>query len=177
MLISNTFFLVGGKMSLCGGADGYVLVHRGPSSGCHRDAPGLPLPNTGNSSIQEIMPSVLPRNQFSLPQWSCDGLVHRGVGPPSQNSPEGPHHRRSETSVVRRPFCLFVCSWDERNHAELILLIRIICVAKACYPISLPLGDMLSYKDENGRCSLFWDNRIAADNEQCPTVLLNFIAL
>lgn len=54
-------------MSLCGGADGYVLVHRGPPSGCHRDASSLPLPNNGNSSIQKSLPSVLPRNQFSLP--------------------------------------------------------------------------------------------------------------
>lgn len=77
-------------MSLCGGADGCVLVHRDSSSGCHCNASSLPLPNTGNSPIQENMPSVLPRNQFSLPERSCDGLVHRGVGPASQNSPEGP---------------------------------------------------------------------------------------
>lgn len=89
-------------MSLCGGADGYVLVHRGPPSGRHCDAPGLPLPNTGNSAIQTSLPSVLPGNQFSLPQWSCDGVVHRGVGPASQNRPEGPHYCRSETSLVRK---------------------------------------------------------------------------
>lgn len=89
-------------MSLCGVADGYVLVHRGPSSGRHCDASGLPLPNTWNSPIQEIMPSVLPRNQFSLPQRSFDGLVHRGVGPASQNCPEGPHHCRSKTCMVRQ---------------------------------------------------------------------------
>lgn len=79
-------------MSLCGGADGYVLVHRGPPSGCHRDASSLPLPNTGNTPIQESMPSVLPRNQFSLPERSSDGLVHRGVGPAPQDSPEGPQY-------------------------------------------------------------------------------------
>lgn len=63
-------------MSLCGDTDGDVLVHRGPSSGCHCHASSLPLSNTGNSSIQKSLPSVLPRNQLSLPQWSCDGVVH-----------------------------------------------------------------------------------------------------
>lgn len=89
-------------MSLCGDADGYVLVHRGPSSGRHCDASGLPLPNTGNSSIQNSLPSVLPRNQFSLPQWSSDGVVHRGLRSASQNRSEGPHYRRSKTSLVRK---------------------------------------------------------------------------
>lgn len=63
-------------MSLCGAADGDVLVHRGPSSGCHRYASSLPLSNSGNSSIQKSLPSVLPRNQLSLPQRSCDGVFH-----------------------------------------------------------------------------------------------------
>lgn len=77
-------------MSLCGGADGYVLVHRGPSSRCHCDASSLPLPDTGNSSIQESMSTVLPGNQFSLPERPRHGLIHRGMGAASQNSPEGP---------------------------------------------------------------------------------------
>lgn len=89
-------------MSLRGSADGNVLVHRGPSSGRHCNASSLPLPNTGNSSSQESLPSVLPRNHFSLPQRSCDGLIHRGVGPASQDSPEGPYYCRSKASLVRK---------------------------------------------------------------------------
>lgn len=89
-------------MPLCGGADGDVMVHRGPSSGRYCNASNLPLPNTGNSFIQESLPSVLPRNQFSLPQRSCDGFVHRAVRPASQNSPEDPWYCRSKTSLVRK---------------------------------------------------------------------------
>lgn len=63
-------------MSLRGAADGRLLVHGGSSSGCHRNAPSLPFPHFGNSSIQESMHSVLPGDKFSLPQWPFDGLVH-----------------------------------------------------------------------------------------------------
>lgn len=76
-------------MSLRGSADGRLLVHGGSSSGCHRHAPSLPFPHFGHSFIQESMHSVLPGDQFPLPQRSFDGLVHRGVGPASPNSPEG----------------------------------------------------------------------------------------
>ena len=88
-------------MSLRGGADGHVLVHGGPSSCRHRHAPSLPLPNTGNHSVEKDLPSVLPRDQLPLPQRAGYGVVHRGVGPASQNSPEGPDHRGSKTSLVR----------------------------------------------------------------------------
>lgn len=77
-------------MSLCGVADGHLLVHGGSSPGCHRDAPRLPFPHFGSSSIQESVHSVLSGDQFPLPQWSFDGVVHRGVGPASQDRPEGP---------------------------------------------------------------------------------------
>lgn len=62
-------------MSLRGGAHGYVLVHGGPPSCCHSHASSLPLPNTGNSSSQKNLPSVLHRDQFSLPQRSCVGII------------------------------------------------------------------------------------------------------
>jgi len=88
-------------MPLRGGADGYILVHRGSASGSHSNASSLPLPNTGNSSSQKSVPTVLHRNQLSLPQWSCDGIFHRGVGAASQNSAEGPHYCWSKTSLVR----------------------------------------------------------------------------
>lgn len=89
-------------MSVCGGADGHVLVHRGPSSGRHRHAPSLPLPNAGNPAIQKGLPSVLPGNQLSLPQRPHHGVVHRGVGSAPQDSPEGPHYRRSKAGLVRK---------------------------------------------------------------------------
>lgn len=63
-------------MSLCGAAHGCVLVHGGPPSGCHSHASSLPLSNTGDSSSQKSLPSILHRDQFSLPQWSCDGIVY-----------------------------------------------------------------------------------------------------
>lgn len=85
-------FPVGGEMSLCGAADGHLLVHGGSSPGCHRDAPRLPFPHFGDSSIQESVHSVLSGDKFPLPQWSFDGVVHRGVGPASQDRPEGPQH-------------------------------------------------------------------------------------
>lgn len=47
-------------------AYGHVLVHRGPPPGGHWDAPGLPFSDNGNSSIEESVPSILSRNQFSL---------------------------------------------------------------------------------------------------------------
>lgn len=102
----HSLFLVGGEMSLCGAADGHLLVHGGSSSGCHRNAPSLPFPHFGNSSIQESMHSVLPRDKFSLPQRSFDGVVHRGVGPASPNSPEGAQCCWAAASQVSQLYCL-----------------------------------------------------------------------
>lgn len=79
-------------MSLCGAADGCLLVHRGSSPGCHGNASHLPFPHIRNSSIQESVHSVFSGDKFPLPQWSFDGVVHRGVGPASQDSPEGPQY-------------------------------------------------------------------------------------
>lgn len=53
------FSSVGRKMSLCCAADGHILVHRGSTAGGHCDAPGLPFSDTGNSFVQESVPSVL----------------------------------------------------------------------------------------------------------------------
>lgn len=103
---SNSFCLVGGEMSLCGAADGHLLVHGGSSFGCHCNAPSLPFPHFGNSSIQESMHSVLPGDKFSLPQRSLDGVVHRGVGPASPNSPEGAQYCWAAAGEVSR-FILF----------------------------------------------------------------------
>lgn len=79
-------------MSLCGSADGHLLVHRGSPPGCHRHAPRLPFPHFGNPPIQESVHPVLSGDKFPLPQRSFDGVLHRGVGPASQDRPEGPQH-------------------------------------------------------------------------------------
>ena len=47
-------------MSVCGFADGGVLVHRGHAAGRHCHAPRLPLPHHGDSPLQEGLPPVLP---------------------------------------------------------------------------------------------------------------------
>lgn len=101
-IIDMLLIFLGGKMSLRGGAHGYVLVHGGPPSCCHSHASSLPLPNTGNSSSQKNLPSVLHRDQFSLPQRPCVGIIDWGVGPASQNSPKGPQYCWSKTSLVRK---------------------------------------------------------------------------
>lgn len=46
-------------MFVCGTADGGVLVHRSTSTGCHCYASRVPLPNHGNSAIQEGLSTVL----------------------------------------------------------------------------------------------------------------------
>lgn len=89
-------------MSLCGGADGHLLVHGGSSPGCHRHASRLPLPHFGNSSIQESVHSVLSGDEFPLPQWSFDGVVHRGVGLASQDRPQGPQYCWAAAGQVSR---------------------------------------------------------------------------
>lgn len=98
--------LAGGKMSLRCAANGHVLVHRGSPPGGHWDAPDLPFSDNGNSSVQESVPSILSWNQFSLSQWSFDGLLYWGVGLASQNSPEGPQCCWCKTSMVREFDCV-----------------------------------------------------------------------
>lgn len=138
---SHVADLVGGEMSVCGGADGHVLVHRGSPSGRHRHASSLPLPDTGNPSIQESLPSVLSRNKLPLLERFGDGLVHRGVGASPQNRSEGSYNCGSETSLVRRIYRK-ACYWSvsdslnecvkcylfqahSGNDADLILLVHV----------------------------------------------------
>lgn len=114
-------------MSLCGAADGRLLVHRGSSPGCHGNASRLPFPHFGNSSIQESVHSVFSGDKFPLPQWSFDGVVHRGVGPASQDSPEGPQYCWLAAGQVS------VCSPPDASQPKAALR----CVCDCCQGRSL----------------------------------------
>lgn len=131
----NILFLVGGEMSLCGAADGPLLVHGGSSSGCHCNAPSLPFPHFGDSSIQESMHSVLPGDKLSLPQRSFDGVVHRGVGPASANSPEGAQCCWAAAGKVSRLYCVGLTKKNKKRRFKQVC---------KTFPCRLILGMMLT---------------------------------